>query len=135
MKTLSSDLRERILAAYDRDDGTRLQIAHRFDVSLGMVKKLIAQRQNTGDIGARHRFSGRKSKLTDMHHRKLRELVEEHSDKTLEELRPDLGVACSLTAIHNAPLKIGLSYKKRHSTPQSRNVQTSQSVANVGRKT
>ena len=39
MKTLSLDLRERILAAYDQEEGTREEVAHRFRVSLGMVKK------------------------------------------------------------------------------------------------
>ena len=35
MKTLSVDLRERILAAYDAEEGTRDEIALRFRVSLG----------------------------------------------------------------------------------------------------
>jgi len=60
MRTTSLDLRERILAAYDNDEGTRPEIAHRFRVSLGMVKKLLQQRRHTGDITPRHRFSGRK---------------------------------------------------------------------------
>ena len=37
-KTISLDLRERILAAYDADEGTREAVARRFRVSLGMVK-------------------------------------------------------------------------------------------------
>ena len=40
MATLSLDLRERILAAYDAGEGSREEVAHRFRVSLGMVKKL-----------------------------------------------------------------------------------------------
>jgi len=43
MRTLSVDLRERILCSYDNDEGTRAEIAHRFRVSLGMVKKLLQQ--------------------------------------------------------------------------------------------
>ena len=66
MATFSSDLRERIVAAYDRGDGTQ-QIAERYDVSLGMVKKLLQQRRHTGEIAARHRFSGRKPKITVKH--------------------------------------------------------------------
>ena len=50
MTTLSIDLRERILAAYDAGEGTREEIATRFRVSLGMVKKLLQQRRTTGDI-------------------------------------------------------------------------------------
>ena len=48
MRTLSLDLRERILASYDHEDGTREEIAMRYRVSLGMVKKLLQQRRRTG---------------------------------------------------------------------------------------
>ena len=119
MATLSTDLRERILATYDRDEGTRLQIAERFDVSLGMVKKLLQQRRKTGDIAPRHRYSGRKPKITPKHKRRLERLVRKHPDKTLEELRDAIGVDCSLPAIHYALVKLGLSYKKRRSVQQS----------------
>ncbi len=50
MKTIAFDLRERILAAYDDDEGTREEVARRFRVSLGMVKKLLQQRRRLGDI-------------------------------------------------------------------------------------
>ena len=39
-RTISLEFRERILAAYDADEGNREQIAKRFRVSLGLVKKL-----------------------------------------------------------------------------------------------
>ena len=48
MAALSMDLRERILASYDRGEGTRDQIASRYQVSLGMVKKLLQQRRHRG---------------------------------------------------------------------------------------
>ena len=35
MTTISMDLRQRILKAYDRGDTTREQVARRFEVSLG----------------------------------------------------------------------------------------------------
>ena len=41
MRPLFVDLRERILASYDKDEGTRAEIAQRFRVSLGMIKKLL----------------------------------------------------------------------------------------------
>jgi transposase len=94
MKTLSVDLRERILAAYDANEGTRDEVAHRFRVSLGMIKKLLQQRRRTGDIAPRHHFSGRKPKILDRHRRRLRRL------------------ACSLPAIHYVLADLGLTYKK-----------------------
>lgn len=65
MRILSLDLRERILASYDNDEGTRAETAHRFRVSLGMVKKLLQQRRRTGDIAPRHHFAGRKPMIVD----------------------------------------------------------------------
>jgi len=117
MKTFSSDLRERIVAAYDRGDGTREQIAERYDVSLGMVKKLLQQRRRTGDLAPRHRFSGAKPKITPKHQQRLRRLVRDRPDMTLEELRDALGVECTPQAIHYVLERMGLSLKKRRSGP------------------
>jgi len=49
-QTISLDLRKRILEAYGEGEATRDQVAHRFPVSLGMVKKLLQQRRQSGDI-------------------------------------------------------------------------------------
>ena len=119
MATLSIDIRERILAAYDRGDCTREQVAERYDVSLGMVKKLLQQRRRTGDIAPRHRFSGRKPKITAKHQKRLQRLVDKHPDMTLQELRAAIGVECSLPAIHYALRRMGLSLKKSRSIPRS----------------
>lgn len=119
MKTISMDLRERIVTAYDRGDETRQQVAERYNVSLGLVKKLLQQRRCTGDIAARHRFSGRKPKITLAHQQRLKRLVRDHPDMTLEELRDALGVCCTPQAIHYVLLKLGLPLKKRRSGPPS----------------
>jgi len=124
MPTLSTDLRERILARYDRGDGTRLQIAEHFDVSLGMVKKLLQQRRHTGDIAPRHHHSGRKPKITHEHQLRLQRLVEAQPDMTLGELREAIKVDCSLPAIHYVLGRLGLTYKKRRLMQQSKNVRT-----------
>src|SRR5437868_9782308 len=115
MRTLSVDLRERILCSYDRGEGTRAEIAHRFRVSLGMVKKLLQQRQRTGDIASRHRYAGRKPMIVAAHQRQLRTLLARKNDLTLKELRAAMELKCSLQAIHVVLAKMGLTYKKRHS--------------------
>lgn len=134
MATLSIDLRERILKAYDKGGGTREDVAGRFDVSLGMVKKLLQQRRRTGDIAPRHRYSGRKPKITDVHRRELRRLVDDRVDMTLEELRDAIRVNCSLTAIHYALVRMGLSYKKRRSSPPSLSAPMSGRAGQAGRR-
>jgi transposase len=115
MRTLSVDLRERILASYDNEEGTREQIGARYRVSLGMVKKLLQQRRRTGDIAPRHHYSGRKPLIVPAHHRQMRILLSRKPDLTLKELRAALELECSLPAIHYALADLGLTYKKRHS--------------------
>jgi transposase len=125
MRTLSLDLRERILLAYDQAEGNREEIAERFCVSLGMVKKLLQQRRATGDVAPRHRYSGRKPLILPVHCQKLRAALNKKSDLTLAELRETVAVKCSLPALHYALAKMGLTYKKRHSALGSRSGGTS----------
>lgn len=124
MRTLSLDLRERILGAYDNDEGTRPEIAHRFRVSLGMVKKLLQQRRRTGDIAPRYRFCGRKPMIVAAHRSQMRSLLARKNDLTLNELRRATGLKCSLQAINVVLGKLGLTYKKRHSVPVSKTART-----------
>lgn len=132
MRTLSVDLRERILSSYDNDEGTRDEIAHCFRVSLGMVKKLLQQRRRTGDIAPRHRFAGRKPMIVTAHQSQLRALLAKKNDLTLKELRVATGLKCSLQAIHVVLATMGLTYKKRHSAPASRTAPTSPGHARHG---
>jgi transposase len=125
MRTLSLDLRERILCCYDNNEGTRAEVAHRFRVSLGMVKKLLQQRRRTGDIASRHHFAGRKPMIVATHRSQMRSLLAKKNDLTLKELRAATALKCSLQAINVVLGKMGLTYKKRHSVPASKTVQTS----------
>lgn len=118
--TLSLDLRERILRSYDNQEGTRQQIADRYQVSLGMVKKLLQQRRNTGDIAPRHHYSGRKPKFTPVHRQALRKMLTKKPDMTLEEMRENLEISCTIPAIHYVLVDMGLTYKKKHSGRVSR---------------
>lgn len=124
MRTISLDLRQRILSSYDSQEGTRPEIARRFRVSLGLVKKLLQQRRRTGDIAPRHRFSGRKPTIAAMHRSQMRALLARKNDLTLRELRQAAGLKCSLQAINVVLAKMGLTYKKRHSTPVNRSGRT-----------
>ena len=132
MKTLSLDLRERILGSYDAHEGTREDMALRFRVSLGMVKKLLQQRKNTGDLRPRHRFSGRKPKILEKHRERFKQLLGRQPDMTLSELRTASALSCSLPAIHHALAAMNLTYKKRRSAPASRTVKTSPRRARHG---
>jgi transposase len=124
MEALSMDLRERILSTYDQEDVTREQVANRYRVSVGMVKKLLKQRRHTGDIGSRRHLCGRKPKILESHHSRMRELIANKPDRTLAELREAVGLDCTLPAIHYVLEDMGLSYKKRLSMPANKSAKT-----------
>ena len=132
MRTLSLDLRERILASYDNEQGSRQEVANRYRVSLGMVKKLLQQRRHTGEIAPRHYRSGRKPLIVERHRRQMRALLGKKPDMTLKELRAATALECSLPAIHYVLEGMGLTYKKRHSAPANRIGPTSHGHARPG---
>jgi transposase len=132
MRTLSLDLRERILAAYDQKEGTREEIAHRFRVSLGMVKKLLQRRRQGGDIGPRYHRCGLKPGKVAAQGQTFRQLLSRKPDLTLEELRRTTALDCTLPAIHYVLQKMGLTYKKRRSGPASKTVPTLSGRAGTG---
>ena len=132
MRTRSLDLRERILTSYNHPAGTREEIAYRFRVSLGMGKKLLQQRRRTGDIRPRHRYSGRKPMIVEVHRRPLRALLSRKPDMTLKELRQAVALPCTLPASHYTLAKLGLTYKKRPSEPVSKTVRISPAPAVSG---
>lgn len=132
MRTVSLDLRERILASYDQKEGNREEIARRFRVSLGLVKKLLQQRRRTGDIAPRHRFSGPKPRIVGSHQQQMRVLLGKKPDLTLSELRQAMQLDCTLPAIHYVLAKMGLTYKKRHSAQANKIVPTSRGRAGLG---
>jgi transposase len=132
VRTISLDLRERILGSYDHKEGARAEIARRFRVSLGLVKKLLQQRRRTGDIAPRHGFSGRKPTIVQSHRHRMRALLAKKSDLTLRELRLAMGLPCSLQAINVVLGQMGLTYKKRRSGPASKTAPTSSGLAGSG---
>jgi transposase len=125
MKTISLDLRERILAAYDDEEGTREVVARRFRVSLGMVKKLLQQRRRIGDLRPQHHRSGSKPRIVTSHQHQLRTLLAKKPALTLKELRAATGLVCTLPAIHYVLIRLGLTYKKRRSGLANKTVPTS----------
>ena len=115
MKALSLEIRKRILACYDGGKETRASVAELFGVSTGMVKKLLHQRKVLGDIEPLHWRAGRKPLILFRHKKILLYYLKKHPDATLEKLRAALGLNCSLTTIHPALARWGMTRKKRRS--------------------
>jgi transposase len=63
-RAYSDDLRRKILEAYLQGAGTEAQLAERFRVSLGYVKKIRRQQLHSGQMERIPHHPGRKPKLT-----------------------------------------------------------------------
>ena len=124
----SQDLRDRVLAAYERGMKTR-QIAMTFSVSPAWARRVKQRLREHGESGPRKPGSPGVFKVD---RARLTELVRADPDATLTELRDRLGVNCAISTICVALKKLGWSFKKRSSTRRSRIGRISSRNAAVG---
>jgi transposase len=85
MQPLSKDLRERILDAVDNREGSRRRIAARFSVNTSTITRLLQLRRQTGSSDPRPHGGGVAPTLDHDALERLRKLVEETPDATLDE--------------------------------------------------
>jgi transposase len=122
MKPLSNDLRQRILDAVDRREGSRRQLASRFSVNLSTITRLLQLRRQTGSFDPRPHAGGAEPTLDQEGLERLRKLVEETPDATLEQLKQGLGISGSLMIVWRGLEKLGITRKKKtlHATERDR---------------
>jgi transposase len=113
MLAYSQDLRQRVVDAVERKEGSIRQIARRFVVSLSFIVRLLQTRRRTGSIRPKPHGGGHPAALTPEDLERLRELIRQQPDATLEECRRHLGASCSLTTISRALSQLGLPRKKK----------------------
>jgi len=113
MQPLSNDLRQRILDAVDNREGSRRKLAVRFKVNTSTITQLLRLRRETGSLEPRPHAGGVAPTLDDAALQRLRELVEETPDATLEALRQRMGISGSRMIICRALQKLGLPLKKK----------------------
>jgi transposase len=113
MKPLSNDLRQRILDAVDDREGSRRKLAARFKVNVSTITRLLQLRRPTGSSEPRPHGGGVAPTLDQDVLERLRGLVEEAPDATLEALKQELGVSGSVMIICRALKKLGLPLKKK----------------------
>jgi len=126
----SQDLRDKVLAACDRGMATK-EVAEAFGVCRSWVRRVKQRRREHGETAPRRQGTPGVRKFD---RDELARLVAQRPDATAPELRERLGVDCTDVAIYAALKKLGLTYKKRRSTPPSRTGQTSPSDAPSGVK-
>jgi transposase len=109
----SEDLRQRVVDTIQRGEGSVRQIASRFLVSASFVTRLLHLHRTTGSVEPRPHGGGNPAVLGPEDEERLRDLIRQQPDATLEECRQQLGLACSLMTISRALRKLGLSRKKK----------------------
>src|SRR3954447_2509693 len=126
MTPYSQDLRQRIVDTIQRGDGTIRQVAERFLVSFSFVTRLLRLYRTTGSVEPRPPGGGNPAALTPEDLQRLRELIQQRPDATLEECRTYLGTSCSLMILSRALSQLGLPRKKKvpraaeHDSPEVR---------------
>ncbi len=117
-RAYGDDLRKKVLGAYAAGKGTLRQIAERFDVSYGWVKKIHVAELATGSrcrVPQRRRVSAVDGDL-------VYRLVKQKPDivlRELEEAMREHGRPTSKTQLWRVLKRLGLRLKKSHSTPPS----------------
>jgi transposase len=127
----AQDLRDRVLAAYDRGMQT-LEIAKLFQISKAWARRVKQRRREHGETTPRAKGGARVVKIDA---ERLRQLVAEQPDATVRELHQRLGCNCCESAVGLALNRLGLTFKKRRSLPASRIGLMSLSVGRTGKKT
>lgn len=121
MDAYSLDLRERVLRACKQMP--QRKVAEAFRVSLSFITKLRRRQRRTGSIAPKPHGGGRKAALGPVHHKQVRELVQEQSDATLAEycrrLADRQGPSVSQPTMCRVLARLGLHRKKRVFMPRS----------------
>lgn len=108
---LRNETRKLVLEAYDKHRNVK-EVAKRFSVDTSTVYRLLEQRKRTGSVETRTYLRGRKSSLDEENLEKIRKLVEEQPDITLQRIIDTLELHVCIETVRKALLKMGYTYKK-----------------------
>ena len=82
MKSYSIDLRQKIIEAYQNQEGSQRKLAQRFKVSLSFIQNLLKRYRETGEIAPRQRGKGFAPKLA-KYLKIVEQLVSDQNDARL----------------------------------------------------
>lgn len=120
----SVDLRERVVRAVDRGEGTQKQIAERFGVGTTFIKQLLKRRRETGSLVPKPHGGGMPVKYAGAVLKRLEQELAKQPDATLEELRDRTRKDASIMAVFRALQRLDIRRKKSPSGLPNRTVRT-----------
>jgi transposase len=120
-KSLSLDLRQRVIAAIDGGLSCR-QAAERFGISAASAIRWRCRQREVGDFAPKQQGGDRKSRRIEAHAPLILNAVDAKSDITLAELRDKLkdhGATASIASLWRFFQRRKITLKKRRRTPPS----------------
>jgi|JFJP01.1.fsa_nt_gi transposase len=121
-KAYSLDLRERVIAGYQKGETTMKEVADRFAVSRSCVNNLVQRQKQTGSVAAKPHGGGAVAKVNATHYPILEAIIDGQNDITLLEIRQRFAekteILVSQSTICRALQKIELTRKKNIPTPK-----------------
>ena len=123
MKAYSVDLRQKVIDAYNQQEGSQRQLANRFRVSLTFIENLLKRYRTDGTVEPRAHGGGQVAKLSQDQEAVVATLIEENNDAILVELCNQLeqrvGVRISRATMGRYVQKLKLTRKKNSAAQQS----------------
>lgn len=117
MTAYSTDLRERVVRAYEKGDGSIRQLARRYEVSKNTVQAWLDRKRSTGSVTPLPATGGKVSQLIGFEER-LEAMVQSHPDYTLaqycETWLEHQGVAVAESTMCRWLQQRALTLKKKH---------------------
>jgi transposase len=138
MRGYPIELRERVVKAVDQLEGSIRPVSMLFSVSESFIYKLLRRQEETGTIAPKPPAGGFAPMLQGARLERLRGLVQEQPDATLEELQQRLqeqtGLCPSLPTVCRALQKLGLPRKKKKFFAQERDAKQRKGFLHKTRK-
>ena len=108
---LSVDLRERVVAAVDAGEKIA-SVARRFGVTRPTIYAWLALREETGSVEPRARPE--RGRVLDDYRESIEETITANTSVTLVELKEQLELPVSISAVWDALDQWDLTFKKKH---------------------
>jgi transposase len=124
MRSYSTDLRQRIVDAYKKAEGSVRELAQRFAVAPKTVQNYLNLERETGSVAPRPHGGGPAPKLDDAGVQEVRTVMEEKNDRTLDEVAKELEARLKVhvgrSTVWRAWDRLGLTRKKKRSARASK---------------
>jgi len=116
----STDLRERVVSAYENQEGTQHELALRFKISVSTVQNWVKLKRETHRIHKRPHGGGASVRIAPEGQHFIRSLLTQQTDMTLDELSKryerQYNEKVSTSTMHDTLKRMGIIRKRKVTT-------------------